>query len=89
MTYDYRVFGDGEIDKTLKDKIQDQIVHLGYGRTLDRKQLITRNEYIALARAIATELLIVQKHWRPEYAPTWNIKRSGDTVVFTRLPKKQ
>jgi hypothetical protein len=71
VTYDYKAFVGGKIDKTLKDKIQNQIVHLGFGRTLDRKQLINRDKCLALARAIATELLIVQRHWRPEYVPTW------------------
>jgi hypothetical protein len=88
VTHDYKAFAGGKIDKTLKDKIQNQIVHLGFGRTMDREQLINRDGCIALARAITTELLIVQRHWRPEYVPTWEIERAGDTVVFKRQPKK-
>jgi hypothetical protein len=85
VTNDYKAFVvGGKIDKAIMDKIHNQIVHLGLGRTLDREQMISPEECFTLARAIFDELLIVQKHWRPEYAPTWQIERARNTVVFKR-----
>jgi hypothetical protein len=74
VTYDYKPFANGKIDKALTDKIEDHVAHLGFGRTSDPKEYINRRDRLALLRSIAVELIVFQQHLRPQYRAPWKIK---------------
>jgi hypothetical protein len=80
VTNNYKAFVNGEIDKALTQKIEDQIVTLG--RTSDPSEKINWRVRNILLRAIATELIAFRARLKPQYRHTpWKIEISDDGKV--------
>jgi hypothetical protein len=85
-TYDYKAFANGRIARALVSKINDQIAHLGFGRTCDPNDLIRRPGRLELLRAIAAELIERQKHVRPQYGARWKIEVTDQGASYDPPP---
>jgi hypothetical protein len=82
VTYDYKPFASGKIDKKLTDKIGAQIVHLGRDRTSDPASKIGGADRLLQLRSIAAELVMFRQHLRPEYQVPWSIEISGEAIAL-------
>ena len=88
VTYDYTPFADGEIDREYRRMIEEQITHLGFGRTSNPVEQINGRVQATLLSSIAKELVRFKHHIREQYPCPWEIE-IGDQIIFKKFAETE
>jgi hypothetical protein len=77
VTHEYNPFSRRRIDKAIIKKINDQITHLGMGRTAYPTEKLSQNDFVEILGVLCAELIDFRDHLRREYLhkTSWKIVR--------------
>ena len=77
VTNDYNPFSNRRIDKAIIKKINDQITHLGFGRTAGSDKKLSQRDFVEILGVLCAELIDFRDHLRREYfyKTSWKIIR--------------
>lgn len=77
VTHDYNPFSKRRIDNSIIKKINDQITHLGLGRTADPDEKLSQRDFVQVLAVVCAELIDFRDHLRREYLykTSWKIVR--------------
>src|SRR6478752_5677886 len=71
VTVGYTPFARDRISERHIKKINEQIAHLGKHRTRVPSKLVNPRIRLRMAKVLAKEVLVLQRHWKARFVPSW------------------